>query len=275
MKKQLTVLVALFVAATAGVMAQPKMEIVGGETYDWGKVVVNDNPLKMVSLDGSVTIKNVGNKDLIIDTVKVGCGCTTPTYEAKKPIKPGGTTTLKIGLNVGLQSGELMKNLTIFANDDPNKQGRVMYLKANIFRPITLNPQSLNFAEVKVGEVTTAKTTIKNNDTKPFVISRLFATKGIKIDHKGPVTIKPGDTLQVTATYVGKDRGYFNGNLIVEADNPDFPPFEISAYGNIKGADGTDDPSVIKIDPSKAKDGQLTITPPGSTPAPAAPKKKK
>ena len=35
-----------------------------------------------------------------------------------------------------------------------------------------------------------------------------------------------------------KERGYWNANVIVETDDPDFPPFEISAYGQVKDADG-------------------------------------
>lgn len=276
MKQLFSTLCAFALTATLA-YAQPKMEIVGGDTYDWGKVTVKENPLKLVTLESEVTIKNVGNQPLIIDTVKVGCGCTTPTYEQRKPIAPGKTTTLKIGLNVGLNNGELVKSLTIFSNDDPNKTGKVMFLKANIFRPLTINPNSMSFNEIKVGETAKASITFKNNDTKPIKIERLFATKGIKIDKRGPHTLNGGDTLQVNALYEGKDRGYYNGNIIVEVDDTDYTPFEVSAYGNVKGADGSDDPSVIKIDPSKAKDGKIELTPPGSaaTATPSTKGKKK
>ncbi len=271
MKKYTLIVLGMCLALTSAVFAQPKMEIVGGETLDWGKVTVRDNPLKMVSLDTFVVIKNVGNKDLIIDTIKVGCGCTTPHYTSD-PIKPGKTARVGVGLSAALSSGELTKTMTIFTNDDPSKMGRLMYLKANIFRALTLTPQSFNFPEVKIGDTARFFVRLRNNDTKPFQIERLIATKGMKIDKKGPISIASGDSLTINGSYIGKERGYWNANVVIETPDPDFPPFEISAYGQVKDSQGVVDPSVIQIDPSKAKDGKITIPNPN---APAADKKKK
>ncbi|MCX8052107.1 MAG: DUF1573 domain-containing protein [Chlorobi bacterium] len=268
MKRFLLVLAIAAVAASLAT-AQPKLEIVGGETYDWGKVVVKNNPLKLVTLETEVTLKNTGNKTLIIDTVRVGCGCTTPQLESKV-IEPGKSTKLRIGLNVGLNSGELLKNLTIYSNADPQNTGRIMYLKANIVRPITVQPTACNFPEIKVGEVARSSVTLKNNDTRPYTISMLFPTKGIQIDKHAPITINPGDTLQINATFEGKERGYYNGNIIVKIDDPDYVPFEIAAYGNVKGLDGSDDPSVIKIQPVPAQKKESA-----TAPTPEPPKKKK
>ncbi|MCX7929802.1 MAG: DUF1573 domain-containing protein [Chlorobi bacterium] len=266
---RIRIFVAAFIAVPVLALAQPKLEIVGGETYDWGKVVVKNNPLKLVTLETEVTLKNTGNKTLIIDTVKVGCGCTTPQLESKV-IEPGKSTKLRIGLNVGLNSGELLKNLTIYSNADPENTGRIMYLKANIFRPITITPNACNFPEIKVGEVAKSSVTLKNNDTRPHIISMLFPTKGITIDKKAPITIAPGDTLQINAQYQGTERGYYNGNIVVVIDDPDYVPFEIAAYGNVKGVDGSDDPSVIKITPvSSSKKESATA------PTPEPPRKKK
>ncbi|MCS7000610.1 MAG: DUF1573 domain-containing protein [Bacteroidota bacterium] len=256
---------AVALGITVIAFAQPKLEIVGGETYDWGKVVVKNNPLKLVTLETEVTLKNTGNKTLIIDTVKVGCGCTTPYLESKV-IEPGKSTKLRIGLNAGLNSGEMIKNLTIFSNADPENTGRIMYLKANVFRPITVQPSACNFPEIKVGEVARSSVTLKNNDTRPYTLTMLFPTKGIKIDKQAPITLNPGDTLQINATFEGKERGYYNGNIIVQIDDPEYVPFEIAAYGNVKGLDGSDDPSVIKIQPVSASPKKESAAAPAAEP---------
>ncbi len=246
--------------------AQPKMEVVGGETCDWGLITVKDNPLKMVALDTFIIVKNVGTKDLVIDTIKVGCGCTTPHYSTS-PIKPGGTQKITLGLNVALSTGDLTKTMTIYANDDPSKVGKLIYLKANIFRPLTLTPQSFNFPEIKVGDTSRFFVRLKNNDTKPFAIERFLATKGLKIDKKGPVSIAAGDTLTINGMYIGRDRGYWNANVIIETPDPDFPPFEISAYGQVKDDAGVVDPNVIQLDPTKKdKNGNIVIPNPNAKP---------
>jgi len=272
MNKKFFYTIAFVFALATAAYAQPKMEIVGGETCDWGRVVVKDTPLKMVTLDTNITIKNTGNKDLVIDTIKVGCGCTTPKYSTE-PIKPGKTAQIHIGLNAALASGDLTKTMTIYANDDPSKMGRLMYLKANVFRPITLSPQTFNFPEIKIGETSKFSVTMKNHDTKPLKIDRFLATKGLKIDQRGPLNLAPNDSVVINGTFFGKDRGYWNANVIVETADPDFPPFEISAYGQVKDEAGVVDPSVIQIDPSKAKNGKIELPNPNAAPAPAVKKK--
>jgi hypothetical protein len=125
--------------------------------------------------------------------------------------------------------------------------------------------------EIKVGEVARSSVTLKNNDTRPYTISMLFPTKGITIDKHAPITLNPDDTLQITATFEGKERGYYNGNVIIKIDDPDYVPFEIAAYGNVKGLDGSDDPSVIKITPVSSTNKKESAT----APAPEPPRRKK
>lgn len=266
--KKLYTLFAVLVGASVMAIAQPKLEIVGGDTYDWGTRTETGNPIKLVKLAAKIQLKNVGNQELKFDTVKVGCGCTAAPLE-KKNLKPGESTNMNVTLNVGLGTGEITKSLTIFANDESSKNGRVMFLKTNIVRPITMNPQSLNFTEVVPGQETSAKTTFKNTWNKAITFTRIFATKGVKVDKQGPVKLNPGDSLQVTASYTPTEDGYFNSTLIIETDSPEYPPFEVSAYGNVKNPDpnAAPDPNVIKVTPTPAK---------AETPAaPAAATKKK
>ena len=52
--KYLLYVTALMSIASSAVFAQPKIQIVGGETHDWGKVKAKDSPLKAI-----VKLKNV------------------------------------------------------------------------------------------------------------------------------------------------------------------------------------------------------------------------
>jgi predicted CDP-diglyceride synthetase/phosphatidate cytidylyltransferase len=54
----------LFVFALTVAAAQPKMEFVGGDTYNWGKVSPKDSPLKTV-----MKMKNTGDEVLVITEV--------------------------------------------------------------------------------------------------------------------------------------------------------------------------------------------------------------
>ncbi|MBI3259067.1 MAG: DUF1573 domain-containing protein, partial [Ignavibacteriae bacterium] len=103
---------ALFVAAASIAIAQPKIEIVGGDTHDWGKVKAKDSPLKAV-----VKLKNVGSELLKITEVHPGCGCTKTAELDKKELKPGEIATTEISLNLGTSSGQLTKTVAITSND--------------------------------------------------------------------------------------------------------------------------------------------------------------
>ena len=67
------------------VIAQPQMEIIGGDTYNWGKVKPGKNPLK-----ATILVRNIGNEELHITQVRPGCGCTTAPLDKDK-LKQGDT----------------------------------------------------------------------------------------------------------------------------------------------------------------------------------------
>ena len=110
--KQVVFFAALFVAAASMAIAQPKIEIVGGDTHDWGKVKAKDSPLKAV-----IKLKNVGNEILKITDVHPGCGCTKTAELDKKELKPGEIATTEISLNLGTLSGDVTKSVSISSND--------------------------------------------------------------------------------------------------------------------------------------------------------------
>ena len=116
------ILILIFVQYTF-TFAQPKLEVIGGSTIDWGKVPASKGPLK-----ANLKLKNIGNQPLKIADVKPGCGCTTAPLD-KKYLKPGEIATVNVGLTPGSNAGELVKGLTITSND-PKVPVKAITLKA-------------------------------------------------------------------------------------------------------------------------------------------------
>jgi hypothetical protein len=83
--------------------------------HDFGKVAYG----KPVEFD--VEIKNVSKEAIKIDNVKVGCGCTTPKYEAGKEIAPGESIKVTLGFN-GYAEGYFEKYADIFFSNGLSKQ---------------------------------------------------------------------------------------------------------------------------------------------------------
>lgn len=85
--------------------------------HDFGKIAYG----KPVEFD--VEIKNISRDSVKIETVKVGCGCTTPRYEAGKSFGPGEVIKVTLGFN-GFAEGPFAKTADLFFSNGLTKQIR-------------------------------------------------------------------------------------------------------------------------------------------------------
>lgn len=99
-------LTASFAFATAQTISFDKT------TFDYGTVKLGDDGHRVF------TVKNTGDKPLIISKVKAGCGCTTPEVTTE-PIMPGKTTQLKVGYDTKI-AGPFVKIIEVYSNDPEN-----------------------------------------------------------------------------------------------------------------------------------------------------------
>ncbi len=223
-------LLALAFAATCvftTVYAQPKVQVEGGDTYDWGKVKPAQSPLKSV-----LKVTNAGNELLRISDVKVGCGCTTTGIE-KKELAPGETTSLSVSLNIGANTGGITKTVTIMSND-PNAPTKMILLKAEIVRAIQFSPsQYFAFNDMKIGSQSVSTVKIKNTTSQDIVLTDIEATNGLKQNLKNKTTIKANSEIEMTVKVKATAKGYYNGVVKMKTNNPDFPLIEVPAYGNV------------------------------------------
>lgn len=65
-----------------------------------------------------VPFKNAGDADLIIDTVKPSCKCTSLIYP-ETPIKPGGTGEIKAEIDTAEMVGDETKWFAVLYNGNP------------------------------------------------------------------------------------------------------------------------------------------------------------
>lgn len=92
-------------------------------TYEYGTV--------KTGADGHryFTVKNTGDKPLILSDVKASCGCTTPEW-SKDPIMPGKTAQIKVGYNTTI-NGPFQKIIEVFSNDPVNSRS-VLNIKGTV-----------------------------------------------------------------------------------------------------------------------------------------------
>jgi hypothetical protein len=80
-------------------------------SFDFGRTL----PQKAVTREFS--IRNFGDRDLVIETVSTSCGCTVTDDLAGKVVKPGGSLPLRVTLTTPAGTGPLTKSVVVRSND--------------------------------------------------------------------------------------------------------------------------------------------------------------
>ncbi|HRE57311.1 MAG TPA: DUF1573 domain-containing protein [Candidatus Kapabacteria bacterium] len=226
--KTLVSIIALVLCMTGLAIAQPQMEIIGGDTHNWGKVKPAQNPLKT-----TILVRNIGNEELHITQVRPGCGCTTAPLDKDK-LKPGDTARIKVELNIGSTNGNLTKSITITSNDSKDRD-RIYYLKAEVIRDVQFTPsQFFTFPELRVGETAESKITIRNTSKQPIILSDFELPEGVTLNAKQSITIKEGTSFDLVAKLRPLKKGYYNGEVKMKTSTEDYPTLSLPLYGNVQ-----------------------------------------
>jgi hypothetical protein len=235
MKKYIVLFVLVLLTTIAN--AQPKLEIEGGNTYDWGKSNPAQSPLK-----ATIKLKNVGTEVLKIAEVKPGCGCTTAPLD-KYDIQPNDFALMSVTLNISSYTDEVTKSIRITSND-PQSGDSYLFLKTFVFRPIKVDPSVyLGKSIIKVDEEVIFDYKLKNQTDKPIKVTgiTLFPTQTASSLTKGEV-IPPNQEKAYTLKLTPKEIGRINGSVKIQTDNKSVEEVTIYFYGN-----------VVKDDPNQNK----------------------
>lgn len=204
----------------------PKIEFIGGGTYDWGKVKRNDGPLK-----AKIQVKNSGNDDLKIHSVKPACGCTTAPI-SKDLLKPGETATIDVTLNISKQSGRVNKGITITSNDPKNDKLTYM-IKCEVEVPLTLFPKTLSLGSaLSVGQEVTGKIVVSNNTDKKIKVLSIKLPENFVINLKQGQYINPKENFALEAKFTPIKSGTVNEKIIITTDSED-PELIITTVGQV------------------------------------------
>lgn len=92
-----------------------KIVTITNTDYDMGKIP-SGKPLEY-----KLVIKNISKENVMIEDVKVGCGCTTPKFKTGENLLPGKSTFISLGFNGGA-TGEFTKTADILFKGGLSKQ---------------------------------------------------------------------------------------------------------------------------------------------------------
>ena len=112
---------------------QPRI-LVSEEEWDFGKVTRGEKPTHIF------IVKNGGEGDLIIDSLKESCDCIEASISANR-IKPGESAELKVSYDTTDYVGKDKKHLHIYSNDPQVPDKRInLYVETEVFQIPNLAP---------------------------------------------------------------------------------------------------------------------------------------
>jgi hypothetical protein len=114
-------------AAPAAAPARAPRISVDPTVFDFGKAQQEK------TLEKEFTVRNLGNEDLVIESVSTTCGCTVAEGYSKV-IKPGSSTPMRVKLQTRTTVGRLSRSVLIKSND-PSGRPLELKVEATVERP--------------------------------------------------------------------------------------------------------------------------------------------
>ncbi len=226
MRTKLVVLT-LMVTAAVSLFAQPKIQIVGGNKFDFGDVY------RGKIMERTVVVRNTGREMLELGQVNVSCGCTG-TVVSNNSIPPGKTGEIKITFNSTNFSGKIHKSVTINSNAADAPQTTIEF-EGNVIQELAVTPQQFWFQNAEVGRASYAKISITNNSTEPISLTSYESRcQGFTlILPKHPV--KPGETVELTAELKAKSATQvLNDGVSIKTSSKNEPNVFVRIFGAVK-----------------------------------------
>jgi hypothetical protein len=221
----------LVLIGAASAFAQAKIEVVGGDTFDWGKVPPGE-------LTTTIEIRNSGTSTLHISKIQPGCGCTAAPID-KDTLQPGEIGKMSVKLDARTRAGALHKTIAIYS-DDPVAPVKMVNLKADIRPVLEFRPaQWFMVNDGKVGAETASTVSIINSGDKPFTVFAPELTSGnvkARFNLTDKQELKPGQELQITAYVTPQAAGPLNGIVRLKTSTKEYPFVELVMYGNVTAA---------------------------------------
>jgi hypothetical protein len=221
----------------AALLAGPKIEF-DTKSFDCGTAIEG----KTDKINATFAVKNTGDSELKLESVRPGCGCTVVKYD--KLIQPGKTAKIKAEVDIaGYRSGPLSKSVTVTSNAE-NEPAIRLTITATVVSVVDVSESYLSLGKETIGTPKTVFLSSKKSDLKVSDISfkPMGNSKTPEPKANQPLSIKhtwtPTDSIRTDGYRVFKlnlfspnPEEFISGEFIIKTNHPDKPI--ITFRGNI------------------------------------------
>ena len=221
-------LVSIFwlIALSCLLVAQPKVDVIGGTNLDFGNLYTG-NTYKQ-----NVTLRNIGTDTLIVTNVSASCGCTG-TLMTNDHIVPGDSGVLSITFNPSRFGGKVEKAVTFDVNDTTKGHVRVVF-KANVIKVVEVSPEYLMF-RITQDSTGYGSVTIKNiGQDSIHILSAMPSSDDIQVTFSKNA-IQPGGEREIEVSFKPKSTGTVKGTLNILTDDEHVPTISMRYFALVSG----------------------------------------
>lgn len=221
-----TISLCFVIISSLVISAQPRLQM--QSLVDWGVVTPRGSLTKQQSVQYRVPIKNIGDKTLVITSVRPQCGCTTAPLE-RDTLRPGQETGMNITLTLPAGSGVIDKYVTVYSNDSAG--AHVVKLRAEVQRPLQLSSSFLGFNQGRVGEPTRSKISLTSFVDEPVTLTLQPQTSGLTVIGPTNIVARKDVPVPIEVEYAPTKTGVFNVSLKITTSLVDYETIDVTGFG--------------------------------------------
>jgi hypothetical protein len=165
----------------------PKIEVVGGETFDFGVMEPGGRG------NHSFVVRNVGEGPLELEIAGSTCKCTVGTL-SDSTLAPGGETTIDLTWEAKTSSEEFGQS-AILKTNDPSRGELNLIVRGRVINTMTMVPRNLSFGDTESGTPIVLESTIYSfNKTAIVPVGQTFSDPAMTQKAKFQIEEVPVET---------------------------------------------------------------------------------
>jgi hypothetical protein len=207
--------------------------------HDWGRI--NDQDL----VNHSFKMTNTGTATVNITEIRSTCGCSAGKT-TKRTLGPGESTDIDVEFNPKGRRGTELKTITVMT-DNPQAPSIELHLKSLVQPRVMIEPQSLWFGDVPIGQSKTQDITITGRmagfDVTTINLVDNAAAPGAprfkaEIVGRDKVDVDGESLNRVTVRTTLLEKlpfGTYNAPMVVLTNDPTMPQTNVTLAGRVVG----------------------------------------
>ena len=208
-------------------VSQPKISVVEGTQFDFGKVDLGETIIK------KLTLKNTGNEMLSISNVSTSCGCTVAQL-AKRDLSPNDTALLTITFYTKDVVGSAVRRQVFVRSNDSTQSKLTITMTARVQRLIEADPRYIIFGVVGPGSAVTRTIGLRNTRDTTVTLLSVSVPDSQFTARLSSQILKPFGTVQLSVSFKPNRAGKISGQVRISTNSPRQREIEISCVGLVK-----------------------------------------